>query len=114
MVRVDGSMSADARHAAVTRFNKVEQEKVMLLSLLAGGVGLNLCVANHLFIMDSHFNPAWEQQASDRIYRIGQTRTVYIHTFICKDTIEERIEIIQVGQGQAGDTLIGKRGCMGD
>lgn len=51
----------------------------MLLSLTAGGVGLNLVGGNHLFLVDLHWNPALEQQASDRIYRIGQTKNVFIH-----------------------------------
>lgn len=53
--------------------------QVMLLSLTAGGVGLNLTGGNHLFLLDLHWNPALEQQACDRIYRIGQTRDSFIH-----------------------------------
>ncbi len=67
----------------------------MLLSLQAGGVGLNLIGANHLFILDMHWNPALEQQASDRCHRVGQTRDVYIHKFVCASTIEERILKLQ-------------------
>jgi hypothetical protein len=89
-------MDSKARHDAVTRFNNDPRVNICLLSLLAGGVGLNLTAANHLIQLDMHFNPAWEQQASDRIHRIGQTRPVTIHTFVCVNTIEERIEQIQV------------------
>ena len=53
--------------------------QVMLLSLLAGGVGLNLVGGNHLFILDPHWNPQLEEQAGDRIYRVGQRRSVFIH-----------------------------------
>ena len=57
---------------------------VLLLSLRAGGVGLNLVGANHLFLLDLHWNPALEAQAVDRIYRVGQTKPVFVHKFICK------------------------------
>ena len=57
---------------------------VLLLSLCAGGVGLNLVGANHLFLLDLHWNPALEAQAVDRIYRVGQTKPVFVHKFICK------------------------------
>ena len=57
---------------------------VLLLSLRAGGVGLNLVGANHLFLLDMHWNPALEAQAVDRIYRVGQNKPVFIHKFICK------------------------------
>ncbi len=95
--RIDGSKQVEARTASVDRFNHDADARIMLLSLLAGGVGLNLTSANHILILDAHYNPAWEQQASDRIHRIGQVRTATIHTFVCKDSIEERIEKIQVG-----------------
>ena len=55
----------------------------MLLSLTAGGVGLNLVGGNHLIMVDLHWNPALEAQACDRIYRMGQQKTVYIHRFDC-------------------------------
>jgi transcription termination factor 2 len=65
---------------------------VLLLSLRAGGVGLDLVGANHLFLMDSHWNPQLECQAEDRIYRFGQERPVFIHRFITRSTIEEKIK----------------------
>ena len=67
----------------------------MLLSLNAGGVGLNLIGANRMFLLDIHWNPALEQQASDRIYRVGQKKNVNIYRFICEETIEERIQALQ-------------------
>jgi len=67
----------------------------MLVSLRAGGVGLNLIGGNHLFLIDMHWNPALELQACDRIYRMGQKRDCFIHRFICKDTIEEKIVQLQ-------------------
>lgn len=65
------------------------------MSLKAGGVGLNLIGGNHLFLIDQHWNPSLEDQACDRIYRVGQTKDVFIHRFLCKDTIEERIVALQ-------------------
>ena len=62
----------------------------MLLSLGAGGVGLNLIGGNHLFLADLHWNPQLEAQACDRIYRVGQIKPVYIHRVIMEGTIEER------------------------
>lgn len=56
--------------------------KILLLSLTAGGVGLNLCGANHLFFLDPHWNPQLESQAEDRIYRIGQTKPVTIYRYV--------------------------------
>lgn len=69
--------------------------QVMLLSLQAGGVGLNLIGGNHVFLLDMHWNPALEVQASDRCHRVGQTRDVRIHKFICSGTVEERILQLQ-------------------
>lgn len=67
----------------------------MLLSLTAGGVGLNLTGGNHLFLVDLHWNPAMEQQAFDRIYRMGQKKDVHIKKFVCKDSIEQRVIQLQ-------------------
>lgn len=69
--------------------------QVMLLSLQAGGVGLNLVGANHLFLLDMHWNPALEQQAADRCHRVGQKRDVHIHKFVCAGTVEEKILQLQ-------------------
>lgn len=67
----------------------------MLVSLCAGGVGINLIGGNHLFLMDMHWNPALEDQACDRIYRVGQHRDVTIHRFVCEGTVEDKISILQ-------------------
>lgn len=63
----------------------------MILSLKAGGVGLNLTRANHVFHFDRWWNPAVENQATDRVFRIGQTRNVQVHKFVCTGTLEEKI-----------------------
>ncbi len=71
---------------------KGERPPVLILSLKAGGVGLNLTAANHVFHFDRWWNPAVETQATDRAYRIGQTRTVQVHKFVVSGTLEERID----------------------
>lgn len=69
--------------------------QVMLLSLQAGGVGLNLIGGNHIFLLDMHWNPALETQTGDRCHRMGQKRDVFIHKFVCEGTVEERILMLQ-------------------
>ena len=65
---------------------------IFVLSLKTGGVGLNLTAANHVFHFDRWWNPAVENQATDRAFRIGQTRQVHVHKFVCAGTLEERID----------------------
>lgn len=67
----------------------------MLLSLVAGGVGLNLTGANHLILVDPHWNPQLESQAFDRIYRVGQSKPVKIYKLLCENTVESIIQSIQ-------------------
>ncbi|ENN79038.1 hypothetical protein YQE_04505, partial [Dendroctonus ponderosae] len=69
--------------------------KTDILSLTAGGVGLNLIGANHLFLLDLHWNPQLENQAQDRIYRVGQNKPVFVYKLMAVDTIEERIKLLQ-------------------
>ena len=93
---LNGSVPVKNRNDIVVNFNDPKsEEKVMLLSLTAGGVGLNLVGANHLFLMDLHWNPQLESQAQDRIYRFGQKRPVNIYKFITKETVEVRILAMQ-------------------
>ena len=77
----------------------------MLLSLSAGGVGLNLIGANRMFLLDIHWNPALEQQCADRIYRVGQTKNVTIYKLLCEETIEERIQQIQQNKLQIAERV---------
>lgn len=108
---ISGTVSQKKRSEAVEDFNNNPKgPQVMLLSLKAGGVGLNLIGGNHLFMMDMHWNPALEDQACDRVYRVGQRKNVKIHKFICKDTIEERILTLQKKKTQlAKDVLSGSK-----
>ncbi|NWS72098.1 TTF2 factor, partial [Crotophaga sulcirostris] len=93
---VDGSVNPKQRMDVVEEFNNNPRgPQVMLVSLLAGGVGLNLTGGNHLFLLDMHWNPALEDQACDRIYRVGQQKDVVIHRFVCEGTVEEKILQLQ-------------------
>jgi transcription termination factor 2 len=86
---LNGTVPVKDRNDIVVRFNKPTSGiKVMLLSLIAGGVGMNLVGANFMFLLDLHWNPQLEQQAQDRIYRFGQKKDVKILKFVCNDTIE--------------------------
>ncbi|KAH8343882.1 hypothetical protein KR084_001260, partial [Drosophila pseudotakahashii] len=88
-------MSNKNRQLVLDDFNGSNGKRVLLLSLTAGGVGLNLNVANHLLIVDLHWNPQLERQAQDRIYRYGQKKPTFIYRYMCENTIEHRIMALQ-------------------
>ncbi|MDJ0591352.1 MAG: DEAD/DEAH box helicase [Pleurocapsa sp. MO_226.B13] len=90
-----GSTRREARQEMVDRFqHEPNGPKIFILSLKAGGTGLNLTRANHVFHVDRWWNPAVENQATDRAFRIGQKRNVQVHKFVCTGTLEERISDI--------------------
>ncbi|WP_276479589.1 DEAD/DEAH box helicase [Paraflavitalea pollutisoli] len=91
----DGSTSAVDREKAIQRFQNDKECRVFLISLKAGGVGLNLTAADYVYIVDPWWNPAVEQQAIDRTHRIGQTKNIFAYRMICKDTIEDKILQLQ-------------------
>ncbi|TXH21661.1 MAG: helicase SNF2 [Chitinophagaceae bacterium] len=91
----DGSTSAPDREKAIQNFQNNDDVKVFLISLKAGGVGLNLTAADYVYIVDPWWNPAVEQQAIDRTHRIGQTKNIFAYRMICKDTIEDKILSLQ-------------------
>lgn len=91
----DGSTTAQERERAIQRFQNDENCRVFLISLKAGGVGLNLTAADYVYIVDPWWNPAVEQQAIDRTHRIGQTKNIFAYRMICKDTIEDKIIQLQ-------------------
>ena len=91
----DGSTSAPDREKAIQSFQNNEEVRVFLISLKAGGVGLNLTAADYVYIVDPWWNPAVEQQAIDRTHRIGQTKNIFAYRMICKDTIEDKIIQLQ-------------------
>jgi SNF2 family DNA or RNA helicase len=87
-----GGTSRQARQVMIDRFqNDPDAPKIFILSLKAGGTGLNLTRANHVFHIDRWWNPAVENQATDRAFRIGQKRNVQVHKFVCTGTLEEKI-----------------------
>jgi non-specific serine/threonine protein kinase len=94
-VKLDGSMDVTEREQAVGSFQKDDKVKVFLLSIKAGGTGLNLTSADYVFILDPWWNPFVEMQAIARAHRIGQERQVMVTRFISKDTIEEKIMLLQ-------------------
>ena len=87
-----GGTPKKRRDEMVARFQAGEGPPVMLLSLKAGGTGLTLTAANHVVHLDRWWNPAVENQATDRAFRIGQRRNVQVRKFLCPGTVEERIE----------------------
>lgn len=89
-----GSLDPDARSAVVAEFDRDPSRRLMVLSLRAGGLGLNLAVASCVFHFDRWWNPALETQAEDRAHRIGQHRPVQVFAYLCADTIEQRIDEI--------------------
>jgi non-specific serine/threonine protein kinase len=91
----DGSTSAPDREKAIQRFQNDDNCRVFLISLKAGGVGLNLTAADYVYIVDPWWNPAVEQQAIDRTHRIGQTKNIFAYRMICKDTVEDKILKLQ-------------------
>jgi non-specific serine/threonine protein kinase len=91
----DGSTSAPDREKAIQSFQNNDEVRVFLISLKAGGVGLNLTAADYVYIVDPWWNPAVEQQAIDRTHRIGQTKNIFAYRMICRDTIEDKILQLQ-------------------
>ncbi|GMO43856.1 MAG: DEAD/DEAH box helicase [Termitinemataceae bacterium] len=89
-----GGMPQDKRSAIVDSFQNNNVNKIMLVSLRAGGLGLNLTAASQVVHYDLWYNPAVEAQATDRVFRIGQKRNVFVHRFITKNTFEEKIDTI--------------------
>ncbi len=101
-----GGTPVKKRSEMVIEFNSEQYIPYMVLSLKAGGVGLNLTAANHVIHFDRWWNPAVENQATDRAFRIGQTKNVMVHKFVTKGTIEEKIDaMIEQKQKLSGDIL---------
>lgn len=89
-------------------FNGSDRSSVMILSLKAGGTGLNLTSANHVIHVDRWWNPAVENQATDRAYRIGQEKDVSVHKLVSRGTLEERIDELIDGKVQLAGAVLGK------
>lgn len=103
---IHGSTSVKKRDEMVTSFNGLDYVPFMVLSLKAGGTGLNLVSANNVVHFDRWWNPAVENQATDRAFRIGQTKNVNIFKFICVDTIEEKIDEILMQKQDLSDSIL--------
>lgn len=103
-----GGTSKPKREEMIDRFQHDPQgPRIFILSLKAGGVGLNLTRANHVFHFDRWWNPAVENQATDRVFRIGQTRNVQVHKFVCSGTLEERIHEMIESKKALADQVVG-------
>lgn len=106
--RLDGSTKD--RGAVVSAFQDPSGPPVLLASLKAGGTGLNLTAADHVFLLDPWWNPAAEDQAADRAHRIGQERPVIVYRMVAKDTVEERILALQEKKRALADVALGDTG----
>jgi SNF2 family DNA or RNA helicase len=103
-----GETAVKNRKELVRRFQEDETERFFVLSLKAGGSGLNLTAASHVVHFDRWWNPAVENQATDRAFRIGQKKNVLVHKFVCRGTVEEKIdELIESKKQVSQDVLAG-------
>ncbi len=101
-----GGTAVKKRQGMVERFQKEEDVPFMVLSIKAGGTGLNLTAASHVIHFDRWWNPAVENQATDRAFRIGQHKNVLVHKFVCKGTVEERIDELIAGKQRLSDEVL--------
>ncbi len=109
-----GGQSRGARDQLVTEFQALEGPGALVLSLKAGGTGLNLTNANHVILYDRWWNPAVEDQARDRAWRIGQNKTVIAHRLVCPGTVDERVEEVVAGKRHIADLVLPKSSSLGD
>ncbi len=105
-VYFDGSSTSSEREAAIQEFQNNHECRVFLISLKAGGIGLNLTAADYVYIVDPWWNPAVEQQAIDRTHRIGQTKNIFAYRLICKDTLEEKMLQLQERKRTLANDLV--------
>jgi non-specific serine/threonine protein kinase len=103
---LDGSTPVSKRQGLVESFQGNDRVPFMVLSLKAGGTGLNLTAASHVIHFDRWWNPAVENQATDRAFRIGQRRNVLVHKFVCRGTVEERIDELIAGKQKLSDEVL--------
>ena len=109
-----GGLGRGARDKMVESFQVGKGKGAMVLSLKAGGTGLNLTAANHVVLYDRWWNPAVEDQARDRVWRIGQKNTVIAHRLICPGTVDERVEEVVAGKRQIANLVLPKSSSIGD
>ncbi len=109
-----GGLSRGERDRMVEEFQAGEGAGAMVLSLKAGGTGLNLTAASHVVLYDRWWNPAVEDQARDRVWRIGQKNTVICHRLVCPGTVDERVEEVVAGKRQIANMVLPKSSSIGD
>ena len=110
----DGSLNRTTRDRLITEFQRGEGPGALVLSLKAGGTGLNLTAASHVVLYDRWWNPAVEDQARDRAWRIGQTRTVVAHRLVCPGTVDERVEEVVAGKRHIADLVLPASSSLAD
>jgi SNF2 family DNA or RNA helicase len=103
---LDGSTTLKNREKTVQQFQNDENKRVFLISIKAGGTGLNLTAADYVYVLDPWWNPAVENQAIDRCYRMGQEKHVIAYRMICKDTVEEKIMLLQQAKSKLAKEVI--------
>ena len=104
-----GRLNAQQRSEVLSAFAAGEGPSVLVLSIKAGGRGLNLPAANHVFHFDRWWNPAVEQQATDRVHRLGQRKQVFVHSLISTGTLEERIDRLLDSKRELADKVMAGR-----
>ncbi len=109
-----GGLARGARDRLVDEFQNGTGPGAMVLSLKAGGTGLNLTAANHVVLYDRWWNPAVEDQARDRVWRIGQKNTVICHRLVCPGTVDERVEEVVAGKRKIADLVLPKSSSIDD
>lgn len=109
-----GGLARGARDKMIADFQTRPGPGALVLSLKAGGTGLNLTAANHVVLYDRWWNPAVEDQARDRAWRIGQTRTVVSHRLVCPGTVDERVEEVVAGKRHIADLVLPKSSSLSD
>ncbi len=109
-----GGLSRGARDRMIEEFQARKGAGALVLSLKAGGTGLNLTAASHVVLYDRWWNPAVEDQARDRAWRIGQERTVISHRLVCPGTVDERVEDVVAGKRHIADLVLPKSSTLAD
>ncbi|HKX72311.1 MAG TPA: DEAD/DEAH box helicase, partial [Acidimicrobiales bacterium] len=109
-----GGLARGARDRLVADFQQGDGPGALVLSLKAGGTGLNLTAASHVVLYDRWWNPAVEDQARDRAWRIGQTRTVVSHRLVCPGTVDERVEEVVAGKRHIAELVLPKSSSLAD
>ena len=104
-LRIVGKMSRNARIKTLDAFQNASHSQVLLMTLKTGGVGLNLTKASYVFHMEPWWNPAAENQGTDRVYRLGQDKHVQVYRYIMEQSVEEKIELLKSRKSTAFDAL---------